>query len=407
MIRFHYIARNQEGSLKRGELTAASRTDALAIMGRSGSQVVSITPIENTSNWRSWLRSFSWIDAMGPRRYDVEIALQQLALMIRSGLRLTAALQSVAEQTRSKALRKVLGSLVDGLQKGNSLHSALEKYRVFPRVLVRLVAVGESTGQLADVLEQGAKHMTQQRKRGTAIIAMLAYPICVMAAAGAVSIYLVLGVIPKLQTFLTAMGRPLPRMTQSLLAFSQAMQSYAPYMVVAVLAMIGLAYGVYRTVRGRLMLDRWVFSIPLLGTILRLSGTITFSNTLSAMLRSGVSLVDALSAIEKLHFNRHLANTVISVRQAIVRGQSLTASLSCTNAYMPLLSQMMAIAEQTGKTNEILDQVTKFHEEQLQAMTKRLSSIMEPTLIVFIGSFVGYVYIAFFVALMSAGGSGR
>ena len=294
--------------------------------------------------------------------------------------------------------------MVDDLQNGKSLNYAMSKHRVFPRVLTQLIEVGESTGELADVMEQGAKQMAQQRKGRNAIVSMLAYPVCVVIAATSVSVYLVLAVIPKLQTFLTAMGRPLPRMTQSLLTFSQTMQSWAPTIVVAVLALCGVVYVTYRHPRGRLLLDRWMLSIPFLGAIFRLSGTITFSSTLATMLRSGVSLLDALSAIETLHRNRYLASTVASIRQAVVRGQNLTEPLSRSTAYMPMLAQMMAIAERTGKTTEILDQVTEFHKEILQATTKRLGTLMEPILIVFIGGFVGYVYIAFFVALMSAGG---
>jgi len=256
-------------------------------------------------------------------------------------------------------------------------------------------------------MEQGAKQMAQYRKSKNAIVSMLAYPVCVLTAATSVSVYLVLVVIPKLQSFLTAMGRPLPRMTQSLLTFSQTMQSWAPTIAVAILAICGGIYAIYRHPRGRLLLDRWLLSIPFLGSILRLSGTITFSSTLGTMLRSGVTLLDALSAIETLHRNRYLSSTVASIRQAVVRGQSLTAPLSQTTAYMPMLAQMMSIAERTGKTTEVLEQVTKFHEELLHATTKRLGALMEPLLIVFIGGFVGYVYIAFFVALMSAGGSGR
>jgi len=249
--------------------------------------------------------------------------------------------------------------------------------------------------------------MAQHRKSRANLLAMLAYPACVMIAALTVSVYLVLVVIPKLQIFLTAMGRPLPNITQSLLTFSQTLQSWAPVIAASGLAFLGGAYAVYRHPRSRNLLDRWMLCIPVLGTILRLSGTITFSSTLTAMLRSGVPLLAALSAIESLHSNRYFVNTVASIRQAVERGQSLSDSLNGTAAYLPMLAQMMAIAERTGKTTDVLEQVTKFYEEQLRATTKRLGAIVEPMLIVFIGGFVGYVYIAFFVALMSAGGSGR
>jgi len=407
MTRFSYLARNDHGLITRGELLASSRLEAHSTLQSRGAAPISIAPVKCKLTWLMLLKSFSLRNMFGPRSYDVELALQQLALMNRSGLGLIDSLKSVCEQTKSNAFRRIVAEMIKDLQNGKSLHSTMSGHKVFPQVLARLIEVGESTGQLADVMEQGASQMAQHRKKKANLFAMLAYPICVMTAALGVSVYLVLVVIPKLQTFLTAMGRPLPRMTQSLLTFSQTMQSLAPWIVALGLASLGGLVAVYRNPRGRLRIDRWLLCVPVLGIVLRLSGTITFASTLNTMLRSGVPLIDALSAIETLHSNRYFANTVASIRQSIVCGQSLSAPLNRTAAYMPLLAQMMVIAERTGKTTDILEQVTKFYEEQLLATTKRLGAAIEPALIVFIGGFVGYVYIAFFVALMSAGGGGR
>jgi len=407
MTRFSYIARNDHGSLTRGELVASSPSAAHSALQSRGAAPLSIAPIKERFAWLELAKRLVSRDAFGPRSYDAELALQQLALMNRSGLGLVASLQSVCEQTTSKAFRNVVAAMIHDLQDGKSLHFAMSKHRVFPQVLTRLIEVGESTGELAEVMEQGANQMAQHRKNRANLLAMLAYPTCVMTAALSVSVYLVLVVIPKLQFFLTAMGRPLPSMTQSLLTFSQAMQSWAPGIALAGLGFLAGITAMYRHPRSRLLLDRWLLCIPVLGTIIRLSGTITFSSTLMAMLRSGVPVLDALSAIESLHANRYFAKTVASIRQAVLRGQSLSAPLNRSAAYMPMLAQMMAIAERTGKTTDVLEQVTKFYEAQLLATTKRLAAIIEPMLIVFIGVFVGYVYVAFFVALMSAGGSGR
>ena len=179
MTRFTYIVRNDRGLLTRGELVAPSRLAAHTLLKRRGTRPVSIAPIADGLTGLGRLRTISWRDALGPRSYDAEIALQQLALMNRSGLGLVAALQSVGEQTKSKLFQRILGSMVDDLQDGKSLHSAISKHLVFPRVLSPLIEVGESTGKLADVLEQGAKTMSQHRKSRTALLSMIAYPLVV------------------------------------------------------------------------------------------------------------------------------------------------------------------------------------------------------------------------------------
>lgn len=404
MMRFSYIARMESGKLTRGEFLAISASAAQENLQKRGVQPVSITEIQDHKFSRIQLNVFSWLDLAGVRSSEIENALQQLALMNRSGLGLVASLHSVREQSKSHSFQRIVDSIISDLQNGSSLHFAMNKHKAFSKVLLQLIAVGEATGELASVLEQGAAHMAKLRKRVAALYSLLAYPFIVMITGLSVAGYLIVFVIPKLQVFLMSLGKPLPRMTQSLITVSQWIQTYGVTIVAAFLAVLMVVCLIYRNPRGRLMLDRALFRIPLLGTILRLSATITFSSTLGTMLRNGVSLVDALSAIERLHVNRYLSVTVGSIRQSVVRGQSLTAPLSRTTAYMPMLARMISVAEKTGETDKVLAQVTQFHEEQLMTLTKRLGTMIEPALIVFVGGFVGYVYIAFFIALMGAGG---
>jgi type IV pilus assembly protein PilC len=235
----------------------------------------------------------------------------------------------------------------------------------------------------------------------------LAYPTVVAVAAVSIAVYLIFAVIPELQKFLSAMGRKLPRMTQSLVDLALWCQVHGSAMLVCAVSMvIGLLLMMHWP-PARRVFDRWLLRVPIIGGILRLSGTATLASSLSVMIRSGMKLVEALTIAERLQGNRYLAEHVQAARKAVVRGEGLSQTLAAPYGYMPMLSSMLGVAERTGEMDTVLDDVAKFCEVDLRARIKRMSMLVEPAIIVLAGGVVGYVYLAFFMALMSAGGNVR
>lgn len=155
---------------------------------------------------------------------------------------------------------------------------------------------------------------------------------------------------------------------------------------------------------GRNAIGRWTLRIPVLGKVLRLAETVTFSNSLGVMLRSGITVLEALRIVEGLHGNTYLAAQVAAAREAVMEGGDLATPLAKKHAFMPMLSSMIGVGENTGQLDDVLERVTRFHEAQLETAVKRLSALIEPMTIVLVGGIVGYVYLAFFMALFAAGG---
>jgi type IV pilus assembly protein PilC len=170
------------------------------------------------------------------------------------------------------------------------------------------------------------------------------------------------------------------------------------------LAAVAAGVMVYKWPPGRALIDRWALRTPVLGKVLRLAGTVTFASSLGVMLRSGITVLEALRTVEGLHANTHLASRVAAARDAVMEGGDLARPLAEKQAYMPMLSSMVAVGENTGQLDEVLERVTVFHEAQLKAAIKKLSALIEPLTIVVVGGIVGYVYLAFFMALFAAGG---
>jgi type IV pilus assembly protein PilC len=229
----------------------------------------------------------------------------------------------------------------------------------------------------------------------------------VVVAAIGVTAFMLVSVIPKLQVFLSALGRKLPAMTQMLVDMSEFIQVYFTYCLGGLAVLTGLGASIYSWPPGREWIDRALLRVPIIGVLIRLSATATFSRSLGILIRSGITLLEGLRTVEHLHRNRHLALQVASARDSVMQGGTLAEPLRVPMAFMPMLAAMVAVGESTGTLDDVLDEVARFHESQLQVAIRRFSVIIEPVIIVVVGGIVGFVYISFFVALFSTAGQAR
>ncbi len=403
MPEYSYLARDDSGKMQRGRIAADSAAALRSLLASRGDRLISLKA-EAVEGLASGLTVSNPLHSLPPRSITVEIALEQMAVMLRSGIGLLQSLQTVAEQSTSVALRNICEQLGEDIQDGDSLADSMQRHSCFPRIVVQLVRVGESTGNLDIVLERAASQMASRRENVSNVRTAIAYPAFVGSAAVLIAGYLVLFVIPELEKFLSSIGRELPALTQSLVTVSTWIRVNGLTVAVLLVCAIVATIMTYRWPPGREVIDRWSLRIPVFGTVLRLSGTVTFASALAVMIRSGITLSEALRTVESLHGNRHLAGRVAAARETVIEGGSLSQPLGEKYAFMPMLSRMVAVAESTGEMDEVLDQVTKFHEARLQATIKRLGKMIEPLTIIVVGGIVGYVYLAFFMALFAAGG---
>lgn len=406
MPTFSYIARNRSGRISRGQLEATTPVDLRSRLNAMELHLVSVNmlPTKFGLHLLSQLSPSRWLPV---RPRDIEMALQQLAIMLRSGLRLLDALKALQMQANRVAMARLLESLHQAVSNGDSLSKAMSAHRSIPQIVAHLVAVGEQTGCLEKVLMQAKEHLSQRRSVISEVRFALAYPTVVTIAAISIAAYLVLVVIPQLQTFLNAMGRKLPAITQTLVDLAQWLQVYGANLVVGVCLLLGCLAAILYVPKGRLAFDRFLLRIPVVGNILRLAGTSGLAGSLALMMQSGVRLVDAIKVAAQLQSNRYLAAQLQVASQSVSVGQPLAPSLSTQDAFSPILGSMVEVAERAGHLNMTLDEVASYCNTELKSRIKRMTQLIEPVVILIAGSIVGYVYIAFFIALMSAGGNFR
>jgi type IV pilus assembly protein PilC len=404
MPSFIFKARDRGGRTQQGALAADSAGAAVNRLRERGWLVLDVRAAAARSGGIS-LRGLVPHNWLPPRSVDVELSLRQEAVMLRSGITLLAALTMVAEQSSRARMGRIWSDVAARIQEGASLADAMSHHSRFSSMVVQLVRVGEQTGHLEPVLTRAADALEGRRRMRFSVLTALAYPAIVLFAAIGVTAFMVLNVIPKLEKFLSAIGRKLPAVTQLLLDISRTVDACIVPVLAGALVLAVALVALYLWPPGRMRIDRWLLRVPLLGTLFRLSGTVSFASGLAVLLQSGITLLEGLRTAERLQRNRQLAAQVAAARDVIMHGGTLAVPLSAPRGFMPMLSRMVTVGESAGTLDEVLLEVAKFYESQLQGAIRSLSVIIEPLIIIVVGSIVGFVYISFFMALFAAGGA--
>ncbi len=399
MPEYQYRARDTQGVAHAGTIQAPTKSLAASQLKDRGWIVLAVEAAASSTR----VPELRLLDRMRPRSLSVELSLQQLAMMIRSGMTLLAAIDALVQQTPQRSLANVWQRIGLAIQRGKSFSQALRQQDCFPEFVSRLVEVGERTGNLDAVLVRGTTTMKARRNTRDAVISATIYPALVIVLAIAVTIYMVVYLIPRLETYLQSLGKQMPPMTQGLINASYWFRDHW-LAVIVILFFVGLAaIATYCTREGRLWFDRNLLKLPVLGQLVRLSQTSTFARSLSMMLKSGITLTDGLGTVEQILGNRYLRSTVHAAREKVIRGQNLVDALHQRQAFTPMLGQMVAVGSQSGELGSVLDEVAELHEAQFQSLVRRINALLTPALTLLIGGIVGYVYIAFFMALVAAG----
>ncbi len=405
MASFRYRARDPGGRIVEERVEAASAAALAEMLRASGWVVLQIREVRGGAlggtfeglppRWHPlWLLSMTSLDC--------ELGLRQLASMLRSGVALLAALKTVAQQASRPRAAKVWLELEASIQRGGTLSEAMAQHpKVFNDYVVQLIRVGEHSGEMDTTMTRAADHLEMHRDVRIMVVNALIYPLIATVMAVGVSLYLVVAVIPKIAEFIEGGGAQLPAMTQSLIDISHWLHQYYLQVILVLVGVVVALYAMRRHKQGRELQDLALIYTPVVGRIIRVSQTAIFARGLGLLIESGVTLLDALGVVEQLMGNRRFGRRVGEARQRVMRGESLAGSLGQADEFFPLLIRMSAVAEETGTLGSTLTEVAIFHEKMLVITIKRFSVLIEPILIVVTGGIVGFVYVAFFMALFS------
>ena len=396
---FQYKVRDGEGRLLQGSLEADSQALVAGRLRQMGYVPIAIEQ-EKTTALKKDVKIPGLSDRVNTK--DVAVFSRQFATMINSGLSLIRALHILAEQTENKKLAEIVTEVRLDVEKGASLSMALSRHpKAFNRLYVAMVRAGETGGVLDSVLQQLAGIIEKQVELKRKIKSAMTYPVAVLCLVLLICTAMLVFVVPTFKSLYADLGGTLPLPTRILLGVSSFVTKFLPLIIVAEVA---AAFGFKRWIqsdRGRLIWDAFKLKVPIFGKLVHKTAMTRFSRTFAVLLRSGVPILEALEITSDTVNNTIIARAVRETQDAVKRGESVAGPLADSDVFPPMVVQMLAVGEETGQVDSMLEKVADFYDQEIEALVDALTSLLEPLLIVVMGGAVGGMVVALYMPMFN------
>lgn len=385
---YRYKARDAGGNLLEGQVEAVS-AEALASQFQASHTIpVSIVEVDT--------RGSIDLGALFKARRRKKVKLDDLILFCRqmytlnaSGVPLIRAIRGLVETARNPTMGEALAKVVEDLESGMELSGAFSRHNeIFPPLLCRMVQVGEVTGKLDEVFMQLAVYFEREKETIQRVKSALRYPSFVLTAIAAAILFISLFVIPAFEKVFAAAGADLPLPTRIIMGVSLFMRNYWFVVLGLGLVLVFVVQRVLKTTKGRYLWDHYKLKIPLVGDIILRSTLVRFSRGFNMSYTAGIPLSQALGFTARAVSNSFVGEKIEAIRNGIERGDTLTRSATQTGMFTPLVLQMLAVGEESGSVDTMLEDVAEFYEREVDYDLKNLSSAIEPIMIIIIGVMV-------------------
>lgn len=386
---FSYVAVDKRGKEKRGSLEAETRERALEQLKAEGLIPVSVRE-QGTLNKEI---DFSIGKKVKPR--DLSVFCRQFVSITQAGVPMKEALQMLSEQTENKWLKRAISEVLLNVEKGNTLADSMRSQPdIFPPMLVNMVEAGEQSGSLEMAFSRMAVHFEKEAKLKATIKKATIYPIILVIAAIGVIAVMLLFVIPIFIDMFADLDIEMPAITMFVMNSSKWMTSHW-YVVLAIIVVVVVAYKlIYKTTQGRLTIDRIKMKMPLFGKLTVKTACSQFARTMSTLLMSGISTIDALETTSKIVNNIHYTNAMLKAREEVMKGIPLSEPLEASGIFPPMVYHMTGIGEETGNVEEMLEKMADYYDEEVEMTTQSVLAAMEPIIILFMALIIGTLVIA-------------
>lgn len=386
---FSYVAVDKRGKEKRGSLEAETRERALEQL--KAEELIPVSVREQGALNKEI--DFSIGKKVKPR--DLSVFCRQFVSITQAGVPMKEALQMLSEQTENKWLKRAISEVLLNVEKGNTLADSMRSQPdIFPPMLVNMVEAGEQSGSLEMAFSRMAVHFEKEAKLKATIKKATIYPIILVIAAIGVIAVMLLFVIPIFIDMFADLDIEMPAITMFVMNSSKWMTSHW-YVVLAIIVGVVVAYKlIYRTTQGRLTIDRIKMKMPLFGKLTVKTACSQFARTMSTLLMSGISTIDALETTSKIVNNIHYTNAMLKAREEVMKGVPLSEPLEASGIFPPMVYHMTGIGEETGNVEEMLEKMADYYDEEVEMTTQSVLAAMEPIIILFMALIIGTLVIA-------------
>jgi type IV pilus assembly protein PilC len=392
---YAYQVRDGSGRLVSGTLTADSQDVVITRLREMGYVPVKVGVHKQGVRREIRLRK-------GAKPKDLAVFTRQFSAMINAGLPMLKALSILEQQTESSVLRSTAEAVRLDIERGSSLSAALAKHpKVFNKLYVALVRSGEAGGVLEMVLDRLAANMEREVQLRQRVRSAMTYPVVVLAFVFLIMLAMLLFIVPQFKDIYATLGGTLPVPTLILLRVSEFLKKFFIPVMAAIAIGIWLLRRWIQTEKGRMVWDRFKLRVPIFGPLFRKTALARFSRTLGMLNKSGVPILQGLDVVQEAVNNAVVAESLRDVARAVKEGESLAKPLGRHPVFPPMVVQMLAVGEETGSLDTILEKVANFYDDEVTATVDALTSIIEPIMIFFVGGAVGLSVIALYLPMFN------
>lgn len=392
---YEYIALDSSGKKTKGILDADSLTAARQKIRAQGAYPVELKETTARAKKSSASTSLSLHIGRKIKQQEIHVATRQLSTLLGAGIPLVQALDGLIEQTTNRFFQKTIAQIKDAINEGNSLTAALEEHpRLFSRIYINMVRAGEASGSLDVVLERLAEFGENQAALRSRIKAALLYPLFMAIVGIVVLVLLIVFIVPSITSVFEGTQQALPLPTLLLITTSTFLQQYWWLVIIAItLVIFGLAY-FFRRPKGRRLWDRGKLTLPGLRDLNTKIAAARFGRTLASLLAAGVPLITSLQIVKNIVNNVLLAGIIEHAGSELEKGKSLSQTFRGSSYFPPMLVQMIAVGEQSGALEKMLEKAADNYEKEVEAKILALTSMIEPVMILVMGVAVSFIVIS-------------
>lgn len=395
-LTFDYTVRDKAGKTKTGQMTAPTQkavSDKLRELGYA--------PVSISQHRESLSKMEIKIPGMGQKvgLKDLSIFARQFATMINSGLSLIRSLNILASQTENPKLAEIIGDIRSEVEQGRPLSAAMAEHEQFPKLFIAMVRAGETAGLLDQVLMRVAQTLEADLALRRKIKSAMTYPVVVLIMALFLSSAMIVFVVPQFAGMFEQLGGKLPLPTQVMLNLSNFMRgSWYLFIIVPIAAWKGFNYA-RKQPRVRFVLDQLKLKAPVFGNLFHKVALSRFARNFGSLLRAGVPILTALEISSETVDNGVMANAINDVKNAVKEGEAIATPLKDHDVFPPMTVQMIAVGEETGAIDEMLEKISDFYDQEVEAITEQLTALLEPLMIAVLGGIVGSMVVALYMPM--------
>lgn len=400
MQKFKYLARNQQGKEISGVIEARSRDAVIDILRSRGLMIIKV---EEDLGFN--LEALKEINIGGVPMKEKVVFMRQLATMVGAGLPLTQSIEILESQAENPLFKKTLGTVLGSVQGGMGLAEAFRKEReVFDDITLNLIEAGEESGNLEVILEKLAAELEDQKKLGDKVRGAMIYPAIIFVVIALVLLLLMFVLVPAMAEIYGEFGADLPAITQFLITASNFMISYW-WLILIVVSLFTIFTKYYLdSPGGKKLFNKTALKIPVIGEILVKMQVAQFTRVLSLLLTSGLSIVKALELTAGSLSNTLFKEAVLEAKKEVEKGIALAIPVARSNMFPLIVSQMIAVGEESGELDRVLERMSQYYGEEVNSATSNLTTLMDPLMLLIMGGVIAFIALAVYMPMFNLSG---